>query len=405
MAKRWLVGIGLLAVLGLVVLASVKAGGRGPSVRVYVESAEMRSITQAVKASGQIYPRVKVNISAHVVGKIERLFVAEGDEIVAGEPFLQLEQQAFLAIRDDARARRAMAETELRQAEVALRDQEARLTRARSLADDGITSTEALEAAMLQHASAELRVRSAKEGIAQAKALLEKAEDDLRRTTIFSPLTGRVIALNAEQGEVVVSGTMNNPASVIGTVADLSEILAEVDVDETEIVDVAPGLVAQVDVDAIPEKRYRGTVVEVGSSGYTRPQQPDVQFFRVKVLLDEPDERLKPGMSARAEIEVTTRENAIVVPIQAVVERPVEGGEEEEAVVFLVEEERAARRPVETGISDATHVEITSGLAMGDRVVTGPYRSLKKLRDDDRVRVVEEKAESSDDESGDEDEE
>jgi len=406
MAKRWLIGIGLLAVLGLVVLASVKAGGRGPSVRVYVESAEMRSITQAVKASGQIYPRVKVNISAHVIGKIEKLFVAEGDEVVAGEPFLQLEQQAFLAIRDDARARRAMAETELRQAEVALRDQEARLARARSLADDGITSTEALEAAMLQHASAELRVRSAKEGIAQAEALLEKAEDDLRRTTIFSPLTGRVIALNAEQGEVVVSGTMNNPASVIGTVADLSEILAEVDVDETEIVDVAPGLVAQVDVDAIPEKRYRGTVVEVGSSGYTRPQQPDVQFFRVKVLLDEPDERLKPGMSARAEIEVTTRENAIVIPIQAVVERPVEGGEEEEeTVVFQVEEERAARRPVETGISDATHVEITSGLAVGDRVVTGPYRSLKKLRDDDRVRVVEEKAESSDDEPDDQDEE
>lgn len=406
MAKRWLIGIGLLAVLGLVVLASVKAGGRGPSVRVYVESAEMRSITQAVKASGQIYPRVKVNISAHVIGKIERLFVAEGDEIAAGEPFLQLEQQAFLAIRDDARARRAMAETELRQAEVALRDQEARLARARSLADDGITSTEALEAAMLQHASAELRVRSAKEGIAQAEALLEKAEDDLRRTTIFSPLTGRVIALNAEQGEVVVSGTMNNPASVIGTVADLSEILAEVDVDETEIVDVAPGLVAQVDVDAIPEKRYRGAVVEVGSSGYTRPQQPDVQFFRVKVLLDEPDERLKPGMSARAEIEVTTRENAIVIPIQAVVERPVEGGEEEEeTVVFQVEEERAARRPVETGISDATHVEITSGLAVGDRVVTGPYRSLKKLRDDDRVRVVEEKAESSDDEPDDQDEE
>ena len=110
-------------------------------------------------------------------------------------------------------------------------------------------------------------------------------------------------------------------------------------------------------------------------------------------------------MSARAEIEVTTHENAIVIPIQAVVERPVEDGEEEETVVFRVEEERAARRPVETGISDATHVEITSGLSAGDRVVTGPYRSLKKLRDDDRVRVVEEKAESSDEESGDEDEE
>ena len=395
MRKRLLIGLGVVAALALVVFASVRAGRKRSATRVYVEAAEKRSIIQSVKASGQIFPRIKVNISAHVIGKIERLFVEEGDAIEAGQPFLQLEQQAFLAARDDARARRAMAETELRQAQVALRDQVVRLERSRQLAADGIASKEELEAAELQHASAELRVRGAREGIEQARALLDKAEDDLRKTTIFSPLTGRVIALNAEQGEVVVSGTMNNPASVIGTVADLSEILTEVDVDETEIVEVRPDLPAQIDVDAIPDRRYGGKVVEVGSSGYAKPQQPDVQFFRVKILLDEPDERLKPGMSARAEIEVTTREDAIVIPLQCVVERPVEEGQEEETVAFVVEAENAVRRAVKTGISDATHVEIVEGLSEGDRVVTGPYRSLKKLTDGDRVKVADQKQENS----------
>jgi HlyD family secretion protein len=247
-----------------------------------------------------------VNISAHVIGKIDKLFVVEGQAIAAGEPFLQLERESFLAARDDAKARLAMAETERRRAEVALADQAVRLARARRLAEEGIAAQESLESAELAHTSARLALRSAGEGVTQARALLVKAEDELRKTTIWSPLTGRVIALNAEQGEVVVSGTMNNAASVIGTVADLSEILTEVDVDETEIVHVAVGLPVEVRVDAVADVAYPGRVVEVGSSGYTRPQQPDVQFFLVKVLLDRPDERLRPGMSARARIQVAT---------------------------------------------------------------------------------------------------
>jgi HlyD family secretion protein len=399
MSKRWLPLAGGAAVLVLIVVASLRSRGGGETTRVYVEPAGRRDITHVVDASGQIHPRVKVNISAHVIGKIEKLFVVEGQPIRAGEPFLQLERESFLAARDDARARLAMAETEMRRAEVALADQAVRLARARRLAKEGISAQESLESAELAHASAELALRAAREGVVQSRALLAKAEDDLRKTTIWSPLAGRVIALNAEQGEVVVSGTMNNPASVIGTVADLSEILAEVDVDETEVVHVEVGLPVEVRVDALPEVVYPGRVVEVGSSGYTRPQQPDVQFFLVKVLLDRPDERLRPGMSARARIQVATNAQALVVPIQAVVERrrrptaatAAEKGQEpdeESTVVFVVASEKAAQREVATGISDTTHVEILSGLAEGDRVVTGPYRALKGLEDGDRVKIA-----------------
>ena len=419
--KLWIVAGGAVVLLGVVV-ASVRAGGRGEKVKVYAAEVARRSITRTVRASGQINPRVKVNISAHVVGKIERLHVREGDAIEAGQPFLRLEQQAFLAVRDDARARLAMAGTELRQAEVSLADQENRRARAESLHRQGIASKEALESAELQHASAELRLRSAREGVIQARALLDKAEDDLRKTTIYAPIGGRVIALNAEEGEVVVSGTMNNPASVIGTIADLSEVLAEVDVDETEIVHVRPELAAAVEVDALPDVRYEGRVVEVGSSGYARPQQPDVQFFRVKILLDRPDERLRPGMSARAEVRVTTHEDALVVPIQAVVERPplaaaasggasgnsaanAAGKEEEASVVFEVEGGRARQRAVETGISDTTHVEILAGVEAGEKVVTGPYRSLKKLTDGDAVRITSEQKDGGGERGADEESE
>jgi HlyD family secretion protein len=209
---------------------------------------------------------------------------------------------------------------------------------------------------------------------------------------------------------------MNNPASVIGTIADTSEVLAEVDVDETEVVDVHPGLEAEIEVDAVPDVRYAGKVVEVGSSGYTKANQPDVQFFRVKILLDAPDEKLRPGMSARARIRVETHEDVVVVPIQAVVERaPVSaaggepdapagaaGAEEEVPVVFAVEEGRARQRPVETGISDATHVELLSGVEAGAEVITGPYRSIKKLRDGDRVKVAAAESEADEDDESDE---
>lgn len=397
MTRRVLIGGAVALVLALIVIASVRGGGRGKTTVVYAEAAETRDISQTVTASGQIHPRVKVDISAHVVGRIEELFAREGDRIEAGQPFLRLEQQAFLAARDDARARVAMAATALEQARVALADQQVRVERARRLASDGVIAPEGLEAAELAFASAGLQVRSAREGVAQAEAALEKADDDLRKSTIFAPLSGRVIMLNAEQGEVVVSGTMNNPASVIGTIADLSEVLAEVDVDETEIVHVRPGLAATVTVDALPDTEYGGEVVEVGSSGYTRATQPDVQFFRVRVLLERPDERLRPGMSARARIQVTTHPGATVVPIQAVVERRPESpageadgataADDEIPVVFVVADGKAQQRPVTTGISDATHVEIVDGLAAGDVVVNGPYRALKDLKAGDRVRV------------------
>ncbi len=429
--KKALIAAGVVLVLAAVVVLSLKAGGRDKGVRVYVEEVERSDVTRTVQASGQIDPRVKVNISSHVIGKIEKLYVEEGDRIEAGRPFLKLETEAFVAARDQAAAQLAIARSNEAQAGVNLADAELKLARMERLAAEKIASAEQLEAAALKLKSAELGLEQARESVIQARAALDKAKDDLSKATIFAPLSGRVISLAAEEGEVVVSGTMNNPASVIGTIADLSEILAEVDVDETEIAYLEVGQQATLEVDALPDSEYAGRVVELGSSGFQRPQQPDVTFFKVKVLLADPDAQLRPGMSVRAKINTAERKGVLVVPIQAVVERPPlpEGGEDGEdagegeqneveseaaasppggndeiRVVFVVEDGRALQRPVEVGISDATRVEIVAGVEAGQKVVTGPYRSLKKLEHDERVRVREEGDEEEEEEDEDEDE-
>jgi HlyD family secretion protein len=410
--KKGLIVTGVLALLALVLFGSLR-GKRGEKGKeIYAEPAAQRGITKVVKATGQVDPRIKVNISAHVVAKISRLYVVEGQEVQAGQPFLELEKESFSADRDRAQAALEIATSQRRQAEVDLADAEVQLARNRKLAADGIAPAERVEAAELRARSARLQVDQAEEAIRQARAGLDRAADELRKTTIYSPIAGRVIALTAKEGEVVVSGTMNNPASVIATVADLSELLVEVEVDETDIVDVKIGQEANVQVDAIPERKYQGRVVEIGSSGYSRPQQPDVTYFKVKALLTDPDARLRPGMSARAEIQVAVHPQALVVPVQAVVYRPPLGEDgkpreedEEVRVVYVVEKGEAVQRPVGVGIADATHVEIVSGAKPGEQVITGPHRVLKDLAAGDAVRIAEEKKKKARDRGGADDDE
>jgi len=410
--KKALISVGLVVVLGAVVYFSIKGGRRDSGPRVYVEEVERRDISRVVKATGEIDPRVKVNLSAHVIGKIEKLFVEEGQRIEAGEPFLRLEREAFLAVRDRAKADLEISKSRVRQADINVADAEIKLRRAQRLSTEAIASAADLEAAELNHQSQLLGAEQSRETVLQARASLDKAEDDLYKTTIYAPLSGRVTALNAEEGEVVVSGTMNNPGSVIGTIADLSEILAEVDVDETEVAFLELGQMASLTVDALTDRSFTGSVVEIGSSGFQRPTNPDVTYFKAKILLDAPDAALRPGMSARVEITTAVAEAALVIPVQCVVERPPlnDEGEEDESddeeveAVFVVVDGESQQRTVETGLADITHVQILSGLEEAEKVVTGPYRSLKDLEHGDAVRERTKK-DSDDEDSEDDDEE
>ncbi|HPC81812.1 MAG TPA: efflux RND transporter periplasmic adaptor subunit [Thermoanaerobaculaceae bacterium] len=392
--RKVLVGIAVAAVLAFVVWASLRSGhGTGPAVEV--ETVSTRTVIARVKATGEINPKTKVEIQSKVIGEIVALPVREGDAVKTGQIVVEIEKEQYLAARDQARAVLEQATVNLERARVERANAELGLRRARQLAAEGVLSQEALERAELAHDSAVITERAQQETIAQARSALQRALDDLARTTIRSPMDGHVTALFVEKGETAVMGTMNFAGSVLMTIGDLSELLAEVEVAESEVVRLAPGQEATVTVDALPDAPLSGKVVEIGSSGL---KKGDVVKFRVKVALASPDPRVKPGMTAKVEIRTATATGVVAVPLQAVQTRWLDdkGAEVERKegdttqrevrAVYLFEGGKARRREVVTGIQDELWVEVKEGLAVGDAIITGPYKELRKLRDGAAVR-------------------
>lgn len=398
--KKALVGLGLVLVLGLVYYVSTReSGGRGTPVQV--DTVSRRTISSRVKATGQITPKKKVQISAKVVGEITRLNVREGDHVTDGEILLQIEPDVYEAVRNQARAALEQAQEQIRSIKVQLADAKRTLHRRQELFEQGLASQEQLDAARVSVDTETVQLAVQRHAVEQARSSLKRAEDDLKRTIIRSPMDGYVIRLNTEKGETVVPGSTNLPGSVLMTVADMSRIQAEVGVGEVDIVNVKLGQKADVRVDALEGKVLQGRVTEIATSGVKDPAQ-GVIHFKVKIDILHPDPELRPSMTAKVDIITAVHENVLAVPIQAVVKRPLDdsgkelrgsrakkaGEEMKKEVVYLFDGGTAALRQVTTGISDELWVEIEKGLAEGDRVIVGPYRELKSLHDGDEVRVA-----------------
>lgn len=403
MKKKIIVVAAAVVLIAVIVVASIKSGG-AKGEKVYAETVKPRDIAAVVTAPGEIDPKVKVNISAHIVGKIERLYFVEGDKIRKGQKLVDLEKFAYQAQYDRARAEVANRRIEVTRARAAMANADISYKRAVNLEKQGIQAQELFDRARLELQNAQAGFQSAEEGVRQAEALLQQARTDLERTTIVSPIDGKAVQLNAHEGEVVVTGTMNNPGSVIAVIADLSEILVEAEVGETEVTGIRVGQTAKVHVDAVAEKEYAGHVAEIGSSAAIRQTGgTGLRYFKVKVAIDDPDDRLRPGMTSQVSITTSTAGAALSVPIQSVVERvppslsKKKGADDEEdenapkrKYVFVVKDGKASMTEVKTGVSDATHVAILSGLGAKDEVITGPFRTLKKLKDSDRIEVTRE---------------
>jgi HlyD family secretion protein len=410
--KKTLIVIGVLAVLGLVIWASVRdAGPRG--VEVEVQEAELRTISSRVKATGEITPEKRVEISAKVVGEIINLPVVEGQAVSSGQLLLEIERELYESARNQARAAFRQSKVSVRRQEVQLADAQRNMRRTQQLIADGLVSQEALDAAQLALDTANVELEAQQHTVDQFRSALQRAEDDLARTTIRSPMDGTLIQLNAEQGETVVPGSTNLPGSVIMTIADMSVLLAEVEVSEVDVVNVALEQKAEVKVDALGNEPQMGRVVEIATSGRRDPTQGTIRF-RVKVALDDPDPALRPAMTAKVDVLTATSKDAVTAPIQAVVKRTLDDhgeevkgsaakGIEESDVVYVIVDGEAAIRSVETGISDELRVEIIDGLEDGEEVIIGPYRTLKNMHAGDAVAVEEREqveSEGEDDDSG-----
>jgi HlyD family secretion protein len=404
--KKALIVAGALIVLALVIWASLRdSGPRGTEVEV--EAAALRTVSSRVKATGEITPEKRVDISAKVVGEIIELPVVEGQEVKKGQLLLEIERDLYESARDQARAALRQAEVSVRRQQVQLANAQLNLRRSKELIDDGLVSQEALDSAQLALDTAEVELEAQQQAVEQYRSALQRTQDDLARTTILSPMDGTIIQLNAERGETVVPGSTNLPGSVIMTVADMSVLLAEVEVSEVDVIHIALGQEAEVNVDALGTEPQKGHVVEIATSGRKDPAQGTIRFA-VKVALDDPDPSLRPAMTAKVDILTATSEDAVTIPVQAVVKRRLDAegkevkgtkakGIDEVDVVYLMEDGKASLRKVTTGVSDVLYVEISDGLAVGDEVVIGPYRTLKSMKQGDAIKVEEKKTDAADD--------
>jgi HlyD family secretion protein len=304
--KKPLIIVGALILVGAIIFASVRGGG-SKGEPVYVEPVTARNIQAIVTAPGEIDPKVSVNISAHIVGKIEKIYFVEGDTVHKNQRLVDLEKTAYQAAYLRSMAAVSSSRIEVVRAKTAVATAETAYRRAMNLKQQGIQAQDLFDQARQTYDNAVAGYDSAKQGVAQAEALLQQAQTDLDHTTILSPIDGKAVQLNAHEGEVVITGTMNNPGSVIAVIADLSEILVEAQVGETEITGIRVNQPAKVHVDAIPDKEYDGHVAEIGSSAALKQgTAAGMRYFKVKVQVDNPDDRLRPGMTSQVSIVTTS---------------------------------------------------------------------------------------------------
>jgi HlyD family secretion protein len=410
--RKILIGLGVAVVLAVMAILSL-SGGSGNRVAVRVEEVERRDLVARVTATGYIEPRTSVDISADVSGRVVELTVEEGDDVEEGELLLVIDPARFEAALQRAGA--ALSEAEAREAQArgnyrqAQRDWD-RIRQLKEAVANMVTDSE-FEQARTNAEVQEALWESAKHGVDIARASVREAEDQLAKTVIEAPMTGRVTRLSVERGETAVVGTMNNPGSLLLTVADLSVMEAVIEVDETDVPEISVGDSTIVTIDAFPDREFDGRVTKIGNSSIrprtslqasTADQAID---FEVRVTLEDPGVDLRTDLSATADVVTAVREEALSIPIIALAlldptefERiPTESEEiqsDEEAPalegVFVVDGDRVRFRPVEVGIAGDNYFEVLSGLEEGEQVVSGSYQAIRELEDGSLIEIEEE---------------
>jgi HlyD family secretion protein len=428
--------------IGIIILGAAVAAAnlwfRGPAaLAVTTETIKGRDLDSVVSASGKIQPKRLVNISADTSGRVVDLAVNEGDRVRKGQFLLQIDPKSLRTRVDSGAASVNAAEASLDQqrqmiqtSRVQLEQAQKTLARQQDLWRQQLTTRETLERAESDVRAAEsgLKEREKQVGgqearIAQERAGLESARYDLSKVRIESPIDGIVTRRNIQEGETAVIGTMNNAGTVLLTLADMSVIQAEVEVDETNIPNVAVGQLAKVSIDALPDKTFAGHVTEIGNSPIqatgANAGSRQATNFKVVVVIDDNIPEVRPGFTCTADITTAKRKNVTAVPIPAVAVRELVFDENGQVVkaptdrrhrrtvepvaaaaelkpgqtrketegVFVVRNGQVEFVPIKMGIAGDKYFEVVSGLKTGEEVVTGPYNSVRGLADGAAVKV------------------
>src|ERR1700676_1593370 len=446
------IGVGAAVVLGGIGLFSVNQANKGVVTGQTAKISPQETLISQVTASGEVKPTTYTNVTAQAFGMITEILVKEGDHVKKGDRLLLQENiqasadvQAQAASINSAESGVQAAEASYRAAQSDLLLQQANLEKARldwergqGLYKDGLIPKQdfdqrktGYDAAVAQVDSSKARVLSLKatldqmrSQVMQGRAVLVHTQDILHKTTYISPINGIVSYLPERVGDYVVPGIQNSNGSFLMTLSDMSVVTAEVKVDETDIVSVRIGQDADVTIDAVPGKIFKGKVTEIGSqavlrsSGLTTTQTTtstqEAKDFKVVVTLTSPPENVRPGLSTTAKIRTADKKNVLAIPIQALAVRtrkelkeaaknakkapgvtlaapppaaPGDPKKDEIQGVFVVKGKKAIFRPVETGISGVTDIEVTKGLQQGDEIVIGSYKALRTLKPESNVKV------------------
>ena len=438
MSRKLLIG-GLIVLIGAALVAVNLLFERSDAAEVDVEAIERRDLVAIVSAPGTIQPQLSVDMSASTMGRVTRLAVDEGERVTAGQFLLQIDPENLQAIVNRGQASLDATISAHEQAQVAVETARVNLEVARENLERqaDLWSLRLVSREVYEQATADVELREtelkarevdvegAAQRILQERATLDGARYDLTQVTITSPIDGIVTRRNIEEGETVVIGTMNNPGTVLLTIADFSVLEAEIEVDETDIPAVRFGQPVEIEIDALPGRTYTGRVTEIGNSPIQNQNaaagaSQEATNFLVVVVVDGDIPGVRPGFTCTAEITTATRTASLAVPIQATTVREVEmdasgrivrqvddggsgvisrtasassdpalaGGEttrEEREGVFAVRQGRAVFVPVTTGIVGERYFEALSGLEEGDLVITGPFEVVRNLDDGDPV--------------------
>ena len=431
----------IIAVVVVIALAAIAVANlkfkRSDAVTVEVEAVARHKLEAIVSASGKIQPKRSVNISADTMGRVVDLAVEEGQTVKRGQFLLQIDPRNLQTRVEGNEAGVRAAEAQMAQMQVALESSRAAqklatdtLERQRELWKQGLSTKADLDRAETEAQQRAIDVQNQLKQIdtlrvrmGQERANLASARYDLSKVRIESPIDGIVTRRNIEEGETVVIGTMNNPGTQLLTIADMSIIEAEVEVDETDIPSVQMGQRAKITIDAMPDKTFWGKVTEIGNSPIQTGASSQTQAtnFKVVVTADRQIPDVRPGFTCTAEITTATRENALGVPIQATTvremtvdekgnvvhetpekkgrRRPASSGgvqaaelkpgqsKKELEGVFVVRDGKAVFTPLKTGIAGEKYFEVLSGLKQGDQVITGPFSNVRTLADGAAVKI------------------
>ncbi|MCL4549917.1 MAG: efflux RND transporter periplasmic adaptor subunit [Bacteroidetes bacterium] len=400
-------GLGLLLVV--VILLVILGGSKEEIFSVQTEKVEKRTITQIVSATGTINPVYKVTISAEATGEIVSLPIKEGDIVKRGQILVRIKPDNYEAQKNRAAAGLDQARASLASTKAQLDKVELDYKRVQDLAKKGLSSESELETAKSNYLQALGNYNAQQSMVIQAEASLKDATVNLGKTVVTAPMDGVVTKLDVDLAQRVL-GSNFSPGTEMLTVSDLRQIEATVDVDENDVVLISKGDSARIHIDAFRDRTFKGVVTQIGNSAITKGAgtQDQVVNFEVKILLINPDNNIRPGMSCDGDILTETKQNVWAVPIQSVTaridkskmvaaEQSGEGVQQNnktvksnkpKEVVFVVDNGKAKMMEVKTGISDDTYIEVESGLKGGEEVVSGPYRAISKdLEDGSKISV------------------